>query len=71
MKPRKINKKRKCQQTKKIIYNTEQEAEDALWLIKFHQLAWEKQQRVYNCEFCGLFHITSQQYDPERRRVIK
>jgi len=50
----------KCR-TKKVQYPTEQDAKDALWLVKFRQLVWYKQNRVYLCKFCGMWHLTSKQ----------
>lgn len=62
--------KRSCSKTLKQRYPTEQMARKVLLNARIsrslHANSSRREERVYQCEFCDGWHLTSQPFDPER-----
>lgn len=58
----------------KTAYHTHGEAEKALKAFKSgrhhnRKMATKKPKRVYKCEICGMYHLTSQKHESVNRRT--
>jgi hypothetical protein len=61
-------KTKRCRVTRKLCYDTEEEAGAQLFIMQKLGPVWRHEQRAYYCKHCNNWHLTSQRPKEEEAK---